>query len=33
MNATWNLRPGTDLIYDGDACTVVEIADGAIITR
>jgi len=33
MNATWNLRPGTDLIYDGEACTVIEIADGAIVTR
>jgi transposase InsO family protein len=33
MNATWNLRPGTDLIYDGEVCTVIEIADGAIVTR
>lgn len=33
MNATWNLCPGTDLIYDGEACTVVEIADGAVVVR
>lgn len=31
--ATWTLQPGADLIYDGEACTVTEIADGAIIVR
>lgn len=33
MSATWTLRAGTDLIYDGEACTITEIADGAIVVR
>ncbi|MEV8135408.1 integrase [Microbacterium aurantiacum] len=33
MSMTWTLQAGTDFVYDGEACTVVEISDGAIITR
>lgn len=30
---SWMLRPGTDFVYDGEACTVAEVADGAVIIR
>jgi hypothetical protein len=33
MTATWTLQAGSDLVYDGDPCTIVEICDGAIVTR
>ena len=33
MTATWTLQAGSDLVYDGDPCTVLEISDCAIITR
>jgi len=33
MMDSWMLRPGMDFVYDGEACTVAEIADGAVIIR
>jgi hypothetical protein len=33
MSSTWTLKPGVDIVYDGDACTVAEICDGAVIVR
>ena len=33
MSNTWTLQPGSDFVYDGEPCTVVEICDGAVITR
>lgn len=33
MGNTWMLKAGADLVYDGDAGTVVEVTDGAIIIR
>lgn len=33
MSTTWTLQAGSDLVYDGEPCTIVEICDGAIITR
>ena len=33
MANTWMLKAGADLAYDGEACTVIEVCDGAIITR
>ncbi len=33
MSNTWMLKAGADLVYDGDPCTVVEVCDGAVVTR
>lgn len=33
MSSTWTLKPGVDIVYDGDACTVAEICDGAVVVR
>lgn len=33
MSSTWALKPGVDIVYDGNACTVVEICDGAVIVH
>ena len=33
MSSTWTLKPGVDIVYDGDTCTVAEICDGAVIVR
>ncbi|WP_309127112.1 DDE-type integrase/transposase/recombinase [Microbacterium sp.] len=33
MSNTWILQAGADLVYDGEAATVIEVADGAVIIR